>query len=179
MTTWTIDSTHSATEFSVKHMMISTVRGRFAKFTGTGETNEAGALTSVAMDIETASIDTNTAQRDEHLRSADFFDSAVHPLMTFRSTAITQQGSDLSITGDLTIRGVTHPITLVGEYNAPVIDPWGNQRAALAVSGKLSRKQWGLEWNMALEAGGVIVSDEVKLTIEAEAVAPSLVAAAA
>lgn len=170
-TTWKIDPTHAAVGFSVKHMMISTVKGRFGAFDGAGETDAEGRLTRVWMAIQTASIDTGVADRDNHLRSGDFFDAAAHPEMRFESTAITQSGNDVTIEGVLTIRGVSKPVTLRGECSSPVKDPWGMQRGALEVSGKISRKAWGLEWNMALEAGGVIVSDEVKLQVEVEAVA--------
>jgi polyisoprenoid-binding protein YceI len=168
---WNIDPTHAELEFAVKHLMISTVKGRFRTFTGTGTTNPDGTLASVAMQIDAKSLDTNVTPRDEHLRSADFFDVERHPQLTFASTAIRQKGSDLDIVGDLTIRGVTRSVTLTGEYTAPSKDPWGNSRAALAVGGKISRKEWGLTWNQALELGGVAVGDEVKLRIEAEAVA--------
>jgi polyisoprenoid-binding protein YceI len=168
---WNIDPTHAELEFAVKHLMISTVKGRFRTFTGTGSTNPDGTLASVAMQIDAKSLDTNVEPRDEHLRSADFFDVERHPQLTFASTAIRQKGSELDIIGDLTIRGVTRSVTLTGEYTAPSKDPWGNDRAALAVGGKISRKDWGLTWNQALELGGVAVGDEVKLRIEAEAVA--------
>lgn len=168
---WNLDSTHAEVEFAVKHLMISTVKGRFKTFTGTGETDPSGRLVSVEMTIEAASVDTNVSQRDEHLRSAEFFDSVAFPQLTFRSTTVSQSGTDVAITGDLTIRGTTHPVTLRGEFLGPTKDPWNNSRAALAVSGTISRKEWGLGWNMALEAGGVMVGDEVKLRIEVEATA--------
>jgi len=159
--------------------MISTVRGRFSQFTGTGETNPDGTLKSVEMTLDVASIDTNAAPRDEHLRSADFFDAATHPKITFRSTQIAAQGADVTIRGDLTIRGVTRPVTLTGEFTAPMTDPWGSTRAALAASAKLSRKEWGLTWNVALETGGFVVGDDVRITVEVEAVAvPETVPAA-
>jgi polyisoprenoid-binding protein YceI len=170
------DITHSHVDFAVKHLMISTVRGKFSKFEGHGELNADGTLKSVSLTIETASIDTNQAQRDEHLRSPDFFDAANHPNITFVSTTIDQQGTDIAITGDLDMHGVKKTVTLKGEFSAPVKDPWGNQRAALQVSTKISRKDWGLTWNMALEAGGFTVSDEVKLSVEVEAVAAVLAA---
>ena len=168
---WNIDTSHSAADFAVKHLMISTVRGRFSKFEGAGETNPDGTLKSVQMTLDVASIDTNDAKRDEHLRSPDFFDAGVHPKITFRSTRIEQKGSDVSITGNLTIRGTTKPVLLLGEFTAPVKDPWGNSRAALAISAKVSRKEWGLVWNQLLEAGGVAVGDEVRISVEVEAVA--------
>jgi polyisoprenoid-binding protein YceI len=174
---WTIDNTHTGVDFSVRHLMISTVKGRFKTFTGSGETAPDGTLKSVEMSIDTASIDTNVVDRDTHLRSADFFDAANFPAMTFRSTKISQKGTDVEITGDLTIRGATKPVTLVGEMVQPVTDPWGNTRAALTASAKINRKDWGLGWNMALEAGGFVVGDEIKLAVEVEAVAAEKAAA--
>lgn len=168
---WTLDTTHSEVEFAVKHLMISTVKGRFRTFSGTGTTDAKGRLEAVRMTIDAASVDTNVQQRDDHLRSPDFFDAAAHPALTFESTRVHQNGPDVTVEGTLTIRGVRKPVTLTGEYAAPSRDPWGNARAALAVSAKISRKDWGLTWNMALEAGGVVVSDEVKLRVEVEAVA--------
>ncbi len=168
---WLIDSTHSLVEFSVRHLAISTVRGRFTAFTASGETDANGLPTSLSMEIDATSLSTNNDQRDAHLRSADFFEVEKHPTLTFRSTKVTGTPAALTIVGDLTIRGVTQPITLAGEIAASVKDPWGNPRTSIAVSGKLSRSAFGLTWNQALELGGVVVSDEVKLQIEAEAVA--------
>ncbi len=168
---WTIDPAHALVEFSVKHMAIATVKGHFKSFTGTGETNDAGMPTYLRMDIDTSSIFTNNDQRDAHLRSADFFESEKHPTMTFVSRKVSGTPDDVRIEGDLTIRGITKPVTLKGEMSQVVTDPWGNQRRSLAVTGKLSREQWGLTWNQTLEFGGFMVSDEVKLSIEAEAVA--------
>lgn len=167
---WTLDPTHSDVEFAVKHLMISTVKGRFKTFSGSGTTDAAGQLQAVRMEIDTASVDTNVAQRDDHLRSADFFDVERHPSMVFESTRVAQSGTDVTVEGTLSILGVAKPVTLVGEYTAPMKDPWGNQRAALAVSGRINRKDWGLGWNVALEAGGVMVSEEVKLRVEVQAV---------
>jgi polyisoprenoid-binding protein YceI len=168
---WNLDTTHSAAEFAVKHLMISTVRGRFKTLTGSGETNEDGTLKSVEMVIDAASIDTNEPKRDNHLRSPDFFAAATYPAITFRSTSIRQNGSDISIAGDLTIRGVTKPVTLKGEITAAVTDPWGNTREGLEVSTKISRKEWGLLYNAVLETGGFAVGDEVRVSVEVEAVA--------
>ena len=168
---WTIDNTHALVEFSVKHMAISTVKGHFKSFTATGETNEAGVPTAVQMEIDATSVFTNNDQRDGHLRSDDFFGVEKHPTLSFKSTKITGTGDDLTIDGEITIKGITKPLTLTGELSRTVTDPWGNQRTSLAVTGKLSREAFGLVWNMALEFGGFMVSDEVKLHIEAEAVA--------
>lgn len=168
---WNLDTTHSAAEFAVKHLMISTVKGRFNTFTGTGETGPDGAIKSAELTIDAASLSTNVDARDNHLRSADFFDVEKFPKITFKSTKITQVGTDVTITGDLTIRGVTKPVTLKGEVTMPVTDPWGNSRSALAVTTKINRKDWGLLYNQALEAGGWVVGDEVKINVEFEAVA--------
>ena len=168
---WNLDMSHSAADFAVKHLMISSVKGRFSKFEGSGESNPDGTLKSVQMTLDVASIDTNDPKRDEHLRSPDFFDAMTHPKITFRSTRNEQKGCDVSITGYLTIRGTTKPVTLLGELTAPAKDPWGNSRAALAVSAKVSRKEWGLVWNQLLEAGGVAVGDEVRISVEVEAIA--------
>ena len=168
---WKLDTTHTQVGFSVKHMAISTVRGRFSKFDGAGETDDGGQLTAATFTIDAASIDTNQEQRDTHLRSADFFDVERNPTLTFSSTNITQDGTDIRITGNFTMRGVTMPVTLTGESSPTVKDPWGMQRTALTLEGKLNRKDWGLSWNQALELGGLMVSEDVRLSIELEAVA--------
>jgi polyisoprenoid-binding protein YceI len=168
---WTLDTTHSAAEFAVKHLMISTVKGHFKTFTGTGETNEDGTLKSAELTIDVGSISTNVDARDNHLKSPDFFDVAQYPTIRFKSTKIEQSGTDITITGDFTMHGVTKPVTLKGELTGAVTDPWGNQRTALAVNAKINRKDWGLHWNQALEAGGFAVGEEVKLSVEFEAVA--------
>ena len=171
MPTWTIDPTHAQVEFAVRHMAISTVRGQFKTFTATGETNDAGMPTALTMEIDAASISTNNEQRDGHLVSPDFFDAANFPKLTFTATKISGTADALTIVGDLTIKGVTKSVTLTGEMASPIKDPWGNQRTSLSAAGKISRGDFGLTWNMALEAGGFLVSDEVKLSIDAQAVA--------
>ena len=168
---WSVDPQHAVVEFSVKHMAISTVKGQFKSFTATGETNDAGVPTSLRMEIDAASITTNNEQRDAHLNSGDFFDVGAHTTITFVSTSIKGDADDLTVSGDLTMRGVTKPVTLTGELSQTVTDPWGNKRTSIVASGKLSREAWGLTWNQALEFGGFMVSDDVKLHIEAEAVA--------
>jgi polyisoprenoid-binding protein YceI len=168
---WNLDSTHANLDFSVKHMAISTVRGSFHKFSATGATNDDGIPTALSMEIDASSITTNQEQRDGHLRSPDFFDVANHPTLSFTATKITGKRDDLTIVGDMTIRGSTKPVTLKGEIADVITDPWGNKRTSLAVRGKLNRSEFGLTWNQALELGGVLVSDEVKLELEAEAVA--------
>jgi polyisoprenoid-binding protein YceI len=175
---WNLDTTHSIAEFAVKHLMISTVKGRFKTVTGTAETNADGTLKSAAVTIDVASIDTNVEQRDTHLRSADFFDVANFPSMTFTSTKIVQKGEEIAITGDFTIRGVTKPLTMTGEITGIMKDPWGLSRAAINVSAKIKRSDWGMTWNAALETGGFVVGDEVKILLEAEAVAEAAAAPA-
>ncbi|MBW6455248.1 MAG: YceI family protein [Trueperaceae bacterium] len=177
MTTWTIDALHTQIEFSVRHMGLSTVRGRFKAFGGSVTTGDDGAPTAVAVDIETASIDTNAADRDAHLRSPDFFDAAAHPTITFRSTGVRAIGGDrFEVVGDLTMHGVTRPITLEAEIGDPIRDPWGQARRAAVVGGKLNRKDFGLAWNQILEAGALLVGEEVRLSFDVEATSSEAVA---
>ncbi|MES2522847.1 MAG: YceI family protein [Gemmatimonadota bacterium] len=173
---WTFDPAHSQIQFSVKHMGISTVRGTFQQFSGTID-EENGDVKGVEVSIDTASLNTGATQRDDHLRSGDFFDAPGHPTATYRLTRFEKQGDDVVAHGDLTIRGVTKPVTLKGEINGPAKDPWGNAKVSATLEGKISRKEWGLVWNAALETGGVLVSDEVKLSIDAQAMAAAPVAA--
>ncbi len=175
---WNLDATHTQVGFSVKHMAISTVRGRFTTFDGSGETDEGGKLVRASFSIDATAIDTNQAQRDAHLKSADFFDVANHPTLRFESTAVEYRGSDITIAGNFTMRGITRPVTLTGEASPVVKDPWGMTRTALTLEGKLNRKEWGLNWNQALELGGLMVSEEVKLHLELEAVAAGVAVAA-
>lgn len=165
---WTIDLAHSQIQFSVKHMGISTVRGSFGQFEGSIEESN-GEVQKVTVDIDIASINTGNTQRDEHLRSPDFFDAAGHPKGQFVLTSFTRSGDDITATGDLTIRGVTKPVTLKGEVAGPAKDPWGNQKVSATLETKINRKDWGLTWNVALEAGGVLVSEDVKLQIDVQA----------
>lgn len=167
--TWNIDKTHSEVGFSVRHMMISNVRGKFQRFDAELELDPKNLEAArVKATIETASIDTGVEQRDNHLRSADFFDSEQHPSMVFTSTKLKQNGSDVEVTGTLAIRGIEHEITLKGELEGPAKDPYGNQRLGFSLSGELEREKWGLNWNQALEAGGVMVAKKVKLSIEGQ-----------
>lgn len=174
---WNLDAAHTNVDFSVKHMGISTVRGAFKVFSATGETDDNGLPTKLSMEIDATTVDTNSEQRDGHLKSGDFFDTEKFPKITFASTKISGSKDDLTIVGDLTIRGVTKPVTLKGELAETMKDPWGMPRTSLNVSGKIKRSEFGLTWNQALELGGVLVSDEVKLSIEAQAVAAEAVAA--
>ena len=170
-TRWQIDPAHSAAHFSVRHLMISNVRGEFTKLSGSALIDPADpSKSSVEITIEAASINTREPQRDEHLRSVDFFDVANHPTLTFRSTQVTALGADnFKLTGDLTIRGVTKKVTFDVEGPTPAVkDPWGNIRAGIAASAKINRKDFGVAFNALTEAGGVVVGDEVKITVEAE-----------
>ncbi len=177
-TVWTIDPTHTQIEFSVRHMGLSTVRGRFNAFEGTVETGADGRPSAIVVDIETASIDTNNADRDAHLRSGDFFDAAANPAITFRSTAIAPNGGDrFVVTGDLTMHGVTHSIDLDAEIGAAITDPFGLRRRAATASAVLNRKAFGLHWNQILEAGALLVSEEVKLSLDVQVTAAESVEA--
>jgi polyisoprenoid-binding protein YceI len=169
-TIWTLDTAHSVVEFSVKHMMFATAKGRFSEFSGQiALDNEQIENSSVTVEIAAASIDTRDEKRDGHLKSADFFDAENHPTLTFTSTKVEAKGDDLKVTGDLTIRGVTHPVVLEAEFNGKGVNPWGQQVISYSAKTKINRKDFGLNWNAALESGGVLVSDEVKIAIEIEA----------
>lgn len=160
---WNLDPTHANVDFSVKHMAISTVRGSFDKFTASGETDDAtGMPTKLTMEIDAASVNTNNEQRDGHLRSPDFFDVANHPQIVFEATSFRREGDEYVVDGQLTMRGVTHPVTLRGEIAGPIKDPWGNERFAADLQGKVDRTKWGLKWNQVLEAGGLLVAEEVR-----------------
>jgi polyisoprenoid-binding protein YceI len=170
-TQWQIDPAHSAAHFSVRHMMISNVRGEFSKVSGTAVLDLSDPTKStVEVSLDTASIETREPQRNEHLRSADFFDVANHPTMTFRSKKITPAGPErFKVNGDLTIRGVTREVTFDVEGPTPPIkDPWGNVRAGVSATAKVNRKDFGLVWNALTETGGIVVGDEVSITFEAE-----------
>lgn len=172
MTTWTIDAAHSEIGFKVKHLVISTVSGKFNSFEGKleGDPNDLiNAKISFSADID--SITTGNEQRDGHLKSADFFDATTHPKLIFSSTAIEHKdGSDYKVTGDLTIRGTTKPITLNVELGGVQPNLYGQTVAGFEITGKIKRLEYGLIWNAVTEAGGVVVSDEVKLVIDAELV---------
>ncbi len=172
MATYNIDLSHSEIGFSVRHMMFAKVRGQFKTWSAKLAYDAANpAKSTIEVDVETASIDTRDAQRDGHLKSADFFESEKHPKMTFKSTKIEAAGTGkYKVTGDLTIRGVTHPVTLEVEQTGAGKDPWGNDRLGFSARGSISRSEWGLKWNQALEAGGVLVSDKVDIEVEAQVV---------
>jgi polyisoprenoid-binding protein YceI len=166
---WKIDPAHSGVEFVVTHLMISKVRGRFSDISGSVTTDGTPEGSRIEAEIGAASITTNDAGRDTHLRSADFFDVEKYPKIRFVSIEVKSTGSDeFVVTGDLTIRGVTRPVDMKVTSEGLTRDPWGNDRAGFSGTLKIDRREFGLTWNQALEAGGVMVSNEVKLTIDVE-----------
>jgi polyisoprenoid-binding protein YceI len=169
---WSLDASHSDVSFSVKHMMITNVRGHFGKVAGQVVYDPADpAHSQLSVTIDVASLDTREPKRDAHLRSADFFDVENHPNMTFTSTEVNRRGDRLEVVGDLTIRGTTRPVVLsVSELTDEQVDPWGNRRVGVTARAKIRRSDFGMRWNAALEAGGVLVGDEVTINIEAELV---------
>ncbi|GKW46231.1 YceI family protein [Planococcus sp. NCCP-2050] len=170
MKKWTIDPAHSEIGFSVKHMMISKVKGSFESFEAVVEANEEdlnGAL--IDFKINVASINTNNADRDNHLRSADFFDAETYPEIKFNANDITKKGTEYELTGDLTIKGVTRPVTFEVEYGGKGTNPWGQEVVAFSAEGKVNRRDFGLTWNQALETGGVLVGEDIKISLELEA----------
>jgi polyisoprenoid-binding protein YceI len=169
--TWTIDPTHSTAEFSVRHLAISKVRGSFTKFSGTIVTPAGGHVpTKVSAQIEVASISTAVEDRDNHLRSPDFFHAEQHPYITFESTAVHQHDDEIEIEGDLTIHGVTKKVMLETDFEGEGKDPWGNERIAFAATTKINRKDFGMTWSQTLETGGLLVGEDIKIDITIEAV---------
>ncbi len=165
---WTIDPVHSNVEFSVRHMMVSKVRGRFNTFSGDVNVNEDITKSHVDASIDISSIDTRDQNRDAHLKSADFFDIENYPTATFTSTEITKSGDNYAVKGDLTIKNTTKNITLDVEFNGAGPDPYGGIRSGLTATTKISRKEFGLTWNAMLETGGAVVGDEVTIHLEIE-----------
>ncbi len=175
MTTWNIDPAHTTLGFSARHMMITTVKGRFGELEGTVTMDDGDpARSSAEVTIRPSSIDTRNEQRDKHLRSADFLDVENHPIITFQSTGIqgnpASPGDSFVLQGDLTIRGATRPVTLEATYEGEGKDPWGGTRRSFGATGKIDRREFGLTWNQALETGGVLVSNEVKIDIDVQLV---------
>ena len=171
-TTWKIDPAHSSVEFSVRHLMITTVRGRLTGVQGTVVNDSTDpARSSVEVIIDPATIDTREPQRDAHLRSADFFDVEKFPTLTFRSTGIDgKPGADFKLKGDLTIHGVTRPVILDVQSEGQIKDAWGGLRSGFTATTKIKRSDFGLTWNQLLEAGGVTVSDDVKISLDVQVV---------
>lgn len=174
-TTWNLDPAHSQVEFVVKHMMITKVRGRFATVNGQLEVDETDPSSSrVEVEIDAPSIDTRQEDRDTHLRSPDFLDVENYPTLTFRSKRVEglalEPGTEFTVVGDLTIRGTTNEVTMDAVYEGSGIDPWGGERLGFSADAVIDRRDYGLEWNQALEAGGFLVGNEVKIHLEAQAV---------
>lgn len=179
-THWDFDLAHSSINFHIRHLMVSKVHGRFSKWSGNLELDEQD-LTSSRLDvtIDASSIDTKEDKRDDHLRSADFLEVATYPTITFKSTAITREGEErYRVVGDLTIHGVTRQVSLDVEGGDRVADPWGGTRTGFSARTSISRKDFGLTWNVALEAGGFVVGDKLDITLEIEAVRKAATAAA-
>ncbi len=162
--TWTIDPTHTEVGFVARHLMVSKVRGAFTDVSGTVQVADDITASVANVTIKTGSVASGTADRDAHLRSEDFFDSEVHPDMTFVSTSF----DGATLTGDLTIKGATRPVSLDVEFTGLATDPWGNEKAAFEAAGELNRTDWGLTWNANLERGGVLVSEKIKLVLDVQ-----------
>lgn len=169
--TYQLDPSHTQIHFTIPHLMVFKVRGNFNDFAGTVEADSSGsALLAASATIKTASIDTRNKKRDDHLRSADFFDAGKYPEISFTSKKVTGSGSDITVVGDLTIKGITKEVTLTGGFLGAATDPWGNKRAGFEATGKINRFDYDLAWNKALETGGVVVGEEVEIGLEIEAV---------
>ena len=170
MTKWIVDQSHSAVGFEVKHMMVSKVKGQFHSYTADVEASDLTDLTtaSIAFTFDAASINTNSEDRDNHLKSADFFDVETYPTITFNSTNITKNGDDYEVTGDLTIKDVTKPVTFNVEYGGKGTNPWGIEVYGFEAETKINREEFGLTWNATLETGGVLVGKDIKIKVELE-----------
>jgi polyisoprenoid-binding protein YceI len=168
--TWTIDPVHSEVGFSVRHLMVSKVRGSFKTFEGAITIAESPLDSKVEATIDASSVETRDVNRDTHLRSADFFEVEKHPQITFVSTSVKPAGRNYELTGDLTIHGVTRSVDLDLEFNGVNADPWGGQRAGFSAETEISRGDYGIEFNMPLDGGGVVVGDKIKIMLEVEAV---------
>jgi polyisoprenoid-binding protein YceI len=167
--TWTLDAAHSSVGFTVRHMMVSKVRGKFTDYTADIVTAEDPLQSSVTATVQMASIDTGDEGRDGHLRTNDFFDIDEFPTMTFTSTSITGSGSEYELHGDLTLKGVTKPVTFDLEFGGVGKDPWGNTRAGFTVTGTINRKDFGMAYNAVLETGGIMVGEKVSIELDIEA----------
>jgi len=170
-TEWKLDPTHTLVEFSAKHLMITTVKGRITDVEGSIFVDEKNPTkSSVQATLKAASLDTRTDQRDQHLRSGDFLDVEKYPDIRFKSTRIEGDRNEFKLTGDLTIRDVTREVTLDVQFEGQTKDPWGGERAGFSAKGKIDRRDFGLTWNVLLEGGGLTVSNDIKINIEVEAV---------
>jgi len=171
MSTFNLDPTHSSIEFTVRHMVFSKVRGSFTAFTVDLDIDDATNLpTSIKASIDASSVSTNVADRDAHLKSPDFLDAAQFPTLTFASTSVTGTADAMTIAGNLTIHGVTKPVSLSAAFDGRGKDPWGNDRIAYSANTKINRKDFGLTWNQALEAGGVLVGEDIEIALSIQAV---------
>lgn len=170
MAKWNVDTSHSSIDFQVKHMMVTKVKGTFGNFTANVDAKNIEDLTtaSISFDIDTTSINTKNEDRDNHLKSADFFDVENFPSIKFQSTAITKSGNDYEITGNLTIKDITKPVTFAVEYNGKGKNPWGVEVYGFEGKTKINREEFGLTWNASLETGGVLVGKDVKISLEME-----------
>jgi polyisoprenoid-binding protein YceI len=168
--TWRIDPGHTEVGFVGRHFLLTKVRGRFTDVSGDIVVGERPEDTVVDVTIGVASVASGDGARDEHLRSPDLFEAAAHPTARFRSTEVRWDGSQGTLAGDLTIKGVTRPVTLRVDYLGQVRDPWGNERVVFSASGKVNREDWGITWNMPLDRGGVLVSRDIELSLEVEAI---------
>lgn len=168
--TWSIDPVHSEVSFTVRHMMVSKVRGHFRDFSGTIVTSEHPLHSSVTAEIDLASLDTRNEQRDAHIKSADFFDIEQFPTMTFRSTEVRRSGDDFVLVGDLSLHGVTKPVELALELNGFTPDPYGGTRVGFTATGQVNRRDFGVDISMPMDGGGVVVGDKVQLSLEIQAV---------
>jgi polyisoprenoid-binding protein YceI len=168
---YVLDVTHSRLGFSARHAMVTTVRGAFKEFEGSAHIDTAvPANSTVSVTIKASSIDTGNADRDAHLRSGDFFEDEANPDITFVSTKVERDGDDWAVTGDLTIKGVSKPVTVLFEHTGSAQDPFGNTRVGFEGTATVNRKDWGITWNAALESGGVLVSDKIKLEFDVSAI---------
>ncbi|MEZ5137497.1 MAG: YceI family protein [Acidimicrobiales bacterium] len=168
--TWTIDPSHSEVGFTVRHLMVSKVRGLFETFEGAITIADDPLASSVSAEVDLSSINTRDAQRDGHLKSGDFFDVETHPKMTFASTSVTEAGDGYRVVGELTIKDVTRSVTLDLEFNGVGGDPWGGTRAGFTATGEISRKDFGIDFQIPLEGGGVVIGDKISIVLEVEAV---------
>jgi len=168
--TWAIDESHSTVGFAVKHAVVATTRGKFNAYTG-GATIDAETPenSSIWVEIDAASVDTGNEQRDGHLKSADFWNAEVNPKITFKSTSVKIDGDTVVTTGDLTVGTTTHPLDITWEFGGVIKDPWGNTKAGFEGTATINRKDWGISWNAALETGGFLIAEKVKLVLEIEA----------
>ncbi len=168
--TWTIDPSHSEVAFSVRHLMVSKVKGNFETFEGTITIAEDPLASSVTAEVDLSSINTRDEGRDGHLKSADFFEVEAHPKLTFASTTVTPAGGDYKVLGDLTIKGITKGVELDLEFNGTHPDPWGGTRAGFSAETEISRKEFGIDFEVPMDGGGVVVGDKIKILLEVEAV---------